>query len=123
MPRRGRAGARGCPRPGRRFGGVDSAGDELRRRGLLGKHSHLTAAGRKRRDKLQDEVPERLLIAVLGTGGVDSELRKVLDAPDPPPGSTLIPKRRDKGERLTVRHHSAPMSPGTPGFPAAGEAE
>ena len=38
----------------------------------------------------------RLRVAVLGTSGVDSELRKVLDAPDPPPGSTLIPKRRDK---------------------------
>jgi Domain of unknown function (DUF1707) len=82
-----------------RSAAVRSAGDELRRCGLLGKLSHLTAAGRELRDELQDEVPEGLRIAVLGTSGVDSELRKVLDAPDPPPGSTLIPKRRNKGER------------------------
>jgi hypothetical protein len=93
---------------------VDSAGDELRRRGLLGKHSHLTAAGRELRDELQDEVPEGLRIAVLGTGGVDSELRKVLDAPDPPPGSTLIPKRRDKGEHA---HDETPLGTDVSGYP------
>jgi hypothetical protein len=93
---------------------VRSAGDELRRRGLLGKHSHLTAAGRELRDELQDKVPEGLRIAVLGTSGVDSELRKVLDAPDPPPGSTLIPKRRDKGEHA---YDEAPADTNVPGYP------
>lgn len=75
-----------------------SAADELRRSGLLGKHSRLTAKGRELRDELLDEIPEGLRIAVLGTSGVDGPLRKVLGAPDPPPGSILIPKRRDKGE-------------------------
>jgi hypothetical protein len=93
---------------------VDSAGDELRRRGLLGKHSHPTTAGRELRAELQEEVPEGLRIAVLGTGGVDSELRKVLDAPDPPPGSTLIPKRRDKGERP---HDETPLGTDVSGYP------
>jgi hypothetical protein len=93
---------------------VHSAGDELRRRGLLGKHSHLTAAGRELRDELQDTVPEGLRIAVLGTGGVDSELRKVLDAPDPPPGSTLIPKRRDKGEHA---YDDRPLGTSVAGYP------
>ena len=76
---------------------VRSVGDQLRRRGLIGRHSHLTAPGRELRDELRNQVTEGLRIAVLGTSGADSELRKVLDAPDPPPGSTLIPKRRDKG--------------------------
>ena len=93
---------------------VDSAGDELRRRGLLGKHSHLTAAGRELRDELRDEVPEGLRIAVLGTGGVGSELRKVLEAPDPPPGSTLIPKRRDKEEHA---HDETPLGTDVWGYP------
>jgi hypothetical protein len=100
---------------------VDSAGDELRRRGLLGRHSHLTAAGRELRDELQENVAEDLRIAVVGTSGVDSGLRKVLEAPDPPSGSTLVPKRRDKGEHVYGGHHSGPRSPGTRGFPAAGE--
>jgi hypothetical protein len=93
---------------------VHSAGDELRRRGLLGKHSHLTSAGRKMRDGLQDNVPEGLRIAVLGTSGVDSELRKVLDAPDPPPGSTLIPKRRDKREHA---QDETPLDTDVSGYP------
>ena len=93
---------------------VDSAGDELRRRGLLGKHSHLTAAGRELRDEFQDEVPEGLRVAVLGTGGVDSELRKVLDAPDPPPGSALIPKRRDKGDHA---YDETPLGTAVSGYP------
>ncbi len=75
---------------------VHSAADGLRRRGLLGRHAHLTSAGRELRDELRDKVPEGLRVAVLGTNGVDGELRKVLVAPDPPPGSTLVPKRRDK---------------------------
>jgi len=93
---------------------VDLVGDELRRRGLLGKHSHLTAAGRELRDELQEKVPEGLRIAVLGTSGVDSELRKVLNAPDPPPGSTLIPKRRDKGEHA---HDGIPLDTNVSGHP------
>jgi hypothetical protein len=93
---------------------VDLVGDELRRRGLLGKHSHLTAAGRELRDELQEKVPEGLRIAVLGTSGVDSELRKVLNAPDPPPGSTLIPKRRDKGEHA---HDGTPLDTNVSGYP------
>lgn len=96
---------------------VRSAGDELRRRGLLGKHSHLTSAGRKMRDELQDKIPEGLRVAVLGTSGVDSELRKVLDAPDPPPGSTLVPKRRDKGEHAYDETPPDTNIPGYPGVP------
>jgi hypothetical protein len=95
-----------------------SAEDGLRRRGLLGKHSHLTATGRELRDELRDKVPEGLRIAVLGTSGVDSALRKVLDAPDPPPGSALIPKRREKGEHAydeTPANTSVSGYPGVPG--------
>jgi hypothetical protein len=93
---------------------ADSAGDELRRRGLLGKHSHLTAAGRELRDELQAKVPAGLHVAVLGTGGVDSELGKVLEAPDPPPGSTLVPKRREKGER---GYEGPPLGTSVSGYP------
>jgi hypothetical protein len=93
---------------------VHSAGDELRRRELLGKHSHLMSAGRKMRDELQDKVPEGLRIAVLGASGVDSELRKVLDAPDSPSGSTLIPKRRDKREHA---QDDAPPDTNIAGYP------
>ena len=96
---------------------VHSAGDELRRRGLLGKHSHLTSAGRKMRHELQGEVPEGLRIAVLGTSGVDGELRKVLDAPDPPRGSTLIPKRRRKREQAGVETPPDTNIRGYPGIP------
>lgn len=94
-----------------------SAEDELRRRRLLGKHSHLTTTGRELRDELQDKVPEGLRIAVLGTSGVDSGLRKVLDAPDPPPGSTLIPKRRDKGEHAYGEIPANTNVSGYPGVP------
>jgi hypothetical protein len=96
---------------------VHTAGEELRRRGLLGKHSHLTAAGRELRDQLEDKVPEGLRIAVLGASGVDSDLRKVLDAPDPPPGSTLIPKRRDKGEHAYGETSADTSVAGYPGIP------
>lgn len=94
-----------------------AAGDELRRRGLLGRHSHLTSAGRKLRDELREPVPEGLRAAVLGTCGVGSELRKVPDAPDPPPGSALIPKRRGTNAHV---HDEAPPDtdiPGCPGVP------
>ena len=93
---------------------VDSAGGELRCRGLLGKLWRLTAAGRELRDELQDEVPEGLRIAVLGTGAVDSELRKVLEAPDPPPGSTLVPKRRNKREHA---YDGIPLGTNVSGYP------
>ena len=96
---------------------VHSAGDELRRCGLLGKHSHLTAAGRELRDEFQDKVPEGLRIAVLGTSGVDSALRKVLDAPDPPPGRALIPKRRDKAGHADDELPAGTSVPGYPGVP------
>lgn len=91
-----------------------SIGDELRRRGLLGRHSHLTAAGREMRDELQAEVPEDLRVAVLGTSGVESGLRMVLDAPDPPPASTLIPKRRAKPGRAG---DELPVSTDVAGYP------
>ena len=97
---------------------VHSAGDELRRCGLLSKHSRLTAAGRELRGELRDKVTEGLRIAVLGTSGVDRELRKVLDAPDPPPGSTLIPKRRDKGKHaydVALPDTNVSGYPGVPG--------
>jgi hypothetical protein len=93
---------------------VDSAGDELRRRGLHGKHSHLTAAGRELRDELQEKVPEGLRVAVAGTSGIDSGLRKVLEAPDPPPGSTLVPKRRDKREHA---YEGTPLGTNVSGYP------
>ena len=93
---------------------VHAAGDELRRRGLLGKHSHLTSAGRKLRDEFHDKVPEGLRIAVLGNSGVDGELWKVLDAPDPPPGSTLIPKRRGKRQHA---HGETPLGTDIAGYP------
>ena len=96
---------------------VRSAEDELRRRGLLGKHSHLTTTGRELRDELRDKVPEGLRIAVLGTSGVDSALRKVLEAPDPPPGSTLIPKRRDKGQHAYDETPADTNVSGYPGVP------
>jgi hypothetical protein len=97
---------------------VHSAGDELRRCGLLSKHSRLTAAGRELRGELRGKVTEGLRIAVLGTSGVDRELRKVLDAPDPPPGSTLIPKRRDKGKHgydVALPDTNVSGYPGVPG--------
>jgi hypothetical protein len=93
---------------------VGSAGDELRRRGLHGRHSHLTAAGRELRDELQGNVPEGLRVAVAGASGVDSGLRKVLEAPDPPPGSTLVPKRRDKGEPA---YWGTPLGTSVSGYP------
>jgi hypothetical protein len=93
---------------------VASAGDELRRRGLLGKHSHPTAAGRELRDELQEQVPEGLRIAVMGPSGVDSGLRKVLEAPDLPPGSTLVPKRRDKGQHAD---EGTPLGTAVSGYP------
>jgi hypothetical protein len=93
---------------------VDSVADELRRRRLLGKHAHLTAAGRELRDELQDKEPEGLRIAVLGASGADSGLRQVLEAPDPPPGSALVPKRRDKGERV---YGGIPLGTDVSGYP------
>lgn len=100
-----------------RSAAVQSAGDELRRRGLLGRHSHLTAAGRALRAELREKVPAGLRIAVLGAGGADSELRKVLDAPDPPPGSALIPKRRRKRERARDEPPLDTSITGYPGVP------
>lgn len=96
---------------------VQSAGDELRRRGLLGKHSHLTAAGRELRDEFQNEVPDGLHIAVLGADGVDGELRGALDAPDPPPGRALIPKRRDKAGHADDGLPAGTSVSGYPGVP------
>jgi hypothetical protein len=94
-----------------------SAGNELRRRGLLGRHSHPTAAGRELRDEFHGNVPEGLRIAVLGTSGADSELRKVLEAPDPPPGSALMAKRRDKAGHADGELPAAASVPGYPGVP------
>jgi hypothetical protein len=97
---------------------VRSTGDQLCRRGLLGKHSHLTRAGRKLRDELEGEVPNGLRIAVLGPGDVDDELRKALKEPRratrPQPGSETTGRqetpcrRRDPARH---RHRWVPRNP------------
>jgi hypothetical protein len=75
----------------------------LRDSGLVGRHSlaghpHLSAAGRTARKELEDsaaEVSGERRVAVLGTAGITSAgLRDIFETPDPPPGSTLIPKAR-----------------------------
>jgi len=98
---------------------VRATADQLRARDLLGKHSHLTAAGRQLRGELEDGVPEGLQVAVLGLDAVDDELRKVLKEPDRPPGRTLVPEQRDDRKRHA---HGDPSSdndvagyPGVPG--------
>jgi hypothetical protein len=97
---------------------VRSTGDQLRRRALLGKHSHLTPPGRKLRAELEGEVPEGLRTAVLGPGDVDDELRRALKEPDLPPGRSLVPGQRDDKKR----HAYGETPPGTdvagyPGVP------
>lgn len=94
---------------------VRSTGDQLRRRALLGKHSHLTRAGRQLRDELEGEVPEGLRIAVLGASEVDDELRKALTKPDLPPGRSLVPRQRDDKKRHA--HGQAPLESSIPGYP------
>jgi len=76
---------------------VRSTGDQLRRHALLGKHSHLTRAGRKLRGEFDGAIPEGLRIAVLGPSGVDDELRKALK--EPGPGRSLVPRQRDGKKR------------------------
>lgn len=93
---------------------ADAAGDDLRRRGLVGKHAHPTPAGRKLRDELRHEVPPNLRVAVLGTSGVDGELRRVFEAPDPPAGGDLMPKRRGRRAHAGA---NTPDDPGIPGYP------
>lgn len=75
----------------------------LQRDGLVGHHSlaghpRPSAAGRKARTELEDsgvEVPGERRVAVLGTSGIaDAGLRKILETPDPTPGSKLLPKTR-----------------------------
>jgi hypothetical protein len=97
---------------------VRSTGDQLRRRALLGKHSHLTPAGRKLREELDCEVPEGLRIAVLGPGDVDEELRNAHKEPDLPPGRSLVPGQRD-GKKRHAYGETPPDSkiPGYPGVP------
>jgi hypothetical protein len=101
---------------------VRSAGDQLRRRALLGKHSHLTWAGHKLRGELEGEVPEDLRIAVMGPGDVDDEL----------PGASRNPTCRSaaawflingttRNGTPTARHRPTARSLGTPGCPGAGE--
>jgi hypothetical protein len=97
---------------------VRLTGDELRRRGLLGKHAHLSRAGRKLRDELHGELPEGLRIAVLGPAGVDDELRKALKEPDLPLGRNLVPKQRDDNKRHA--YGEAPPEASVPGYPGVG---
>lgn len=98
---------------------VRSTGDELRRRALLGRHSHLTRAGRKLRHELEAEAPEGLRVAVLGPSEIDDELRKALQEPDPPLGRSLVPEQRDDKKRdaygETPSDTSIPGYPGVPG--------
>lgn len=94
---------------------VRSAGDQLRRRGLLGKHSHPTRAGRKLRDELESDVPDGLRIAVLGPGDVDDKLRKALREPDVPLGRGLVPKQR--GDRKRHAYDETPPDTNIPGYP------
>jgi hypothetical protein len=119
-----------APWPGMRLGSVldevagsaavRSTGDQLCRRGLLGKHSHLTRAGRKLRDELEAEVPDGLRIAVLGPSEVDDELRNALNEPDVPLGRGVVPKQRGG-----KRRHSYDETPsdtdiaGYPGIPGS----
>lgn len=92
-----------------------STGDQLRRRALLGKHSHLTRAGRKLRDELEAEVPEGLRVAVLGLGDVDGELRKALTEPGPPLGRSLVPEQR--GGKKRHAYSETPPDAAIPGYP------
>jgi hypothetical protein len=94
---------------------VCSAGDQLRRRALLGKHSHLTRAGRKLRGELEGEVPEDLRIAVLGPGDIDGELRNALKGPHLPPGRRLVPGQRD--DRNRHAYGETPPDSKIPGYP------
>lgn len=94
---------------------VRSTGDQLRRRGLLGKRSHLTRAGRKLRDELEGEVPEGLRIAVLGPSDVDDELRKALKEPYVPLGRSLVPKQR--GDKKRHAYDETPPDTNIPGYP------
>jgi hypothetical protein len=94
---------------------VRSTGDQLRRRGLLGKHLHLTRAGRKLRGELEGDVPDGLRIAVLGPGDVDDKLRKALEEPDVPPGRSLVPKQR--GGKKRHAYGEAPPNANIPGYP------
>jgi hypothetical protein len=94
---------------------VRSTGDQLRRRGLLGRHSHLTRAGRKLRDELEGNVPDGLRIAVLGPSDVDDKLRKALQEPDVPPGRGLVPKQR--GDKKRHAYGETPPGTNIPGYP------
>jgi hypothetical protein len=94
---------------------VRSTGDQLRRRALLGKHSHLTPAGRKLRDELEGEVPEGLRTAVLGPSDVDDELRKALKEPGLRPGRSLVPGQRDDKKRHA--YGETPPGTGIAGYP------
>jgi hypothetical protein len=94
---------------------VRSTGAQLRRRALLGKHSHLTRAGRKLRDELEDEVPEGLRIAVLGPSEVGEELRKALKEPDLPLGRGLVPEQR--GNKKRHAYGDSPLDINIAGYP------
>ena len=94
---------------------VRSTGDQLRRRALLGKHSHLTRAGRKLRGELEGEVPEDLRIAVLGPDDIDDELRNALKEPDLQLGRSLVPEQRDDKKRHS--YGDTPPDSKIPGYP------
>jgi hypothetical protein len=89
--------------------------EQLRRRALPSKHSHLTRAGRKLRDELEGKVPEDLRITVLGPGDVSGGLRKALEAPGLPLGHSLVLEQRDDKKRPA--HGEDPHDADTPGTP------
>lgn len=75
--------------------------DGLRRGGLIGRHAlaghpHLSAAGRAARQELENSgagASGARRVAVLGPAGIaNAGLRDIFETPDPPPGSTLIPR-------------------------------
>jgi hypothetical protein len=97
---------------------VRLTGDQLRSRGLLGKHSHLTRAGRKLREELEGDVPDGLRVAVLGPSDVDDNLRKALKEPDAPLGRSLHPHDRSDKKRHAYRETLSDTTiPGYPGIP------
>jgi hypothetical protein len=108
-----------------RSAAVQELVEGLRRGGLVGHHSlaghpHLSAAGRAARKELEDsraQLSGARRVAVLGTAGIaNAGLRDIFETPDPPPGSTLIPRARKNAAPHAYgdvpAESSMPMHPG-----------
>ncbi|MXQ68285.1 TIGR04222 domain-containing membrane protein [Actinomadura rayongensis] len=91
---------------------VAAVRDALRADGLIARHRvpglpTLTAKGRRLRRALTEEPPAGLRVAVLGPDAIaDDKLRRTFTTPDPPPASSLLPKRERGGEHCG--EYSAP---------------